>query len=69
MMEERNIRIREIRKRSGLTQKVFGTVLGIPIDTIRHWETGKRTPPEYVVSLIEYRMAGQDIKSLTDKRY
>lgn len=49
--------IKEIRKACNMTQAAFAKTLGIPKRTIENWEAGQRTPPEYVIKLIEYRMA------------
>jgi putative transcriptional regulator len=36
--------VRELRSRYDLTQEQFATRLGVPLDTIRNWEQGKRVP-------------------------
>ena len=36
--------VRELRLRSRLTQAEFAARLGVPLDTIRNWEQGKRSP-------------------------
>ena len=36
--------VREIRRRLGLTQAVFAARFGFSINTLRHWEQGKRVP-------------------------
>lgn len=36
--------IRLIRRRTGLSQQVFAARIGVPIDTLRNWEQGKRSP-------------------------
>lgn len=36
--------VRDVRKRLGLTQAEFSRRIGVPIDTIRNWEQGKRSP-------------------------
>jgi len=41
-----------LRKIYGFTQADFSNHLGIPIQTIRSWEQGLRTPPDYVYGLI-----------------
>lgn len=51
----------EIRTLSGLTQQAFSEKYGIPKRSIENWEGGKRTPPEYVISLLE-RVVKEDIK-------
>ncbi len=35
---------RGVRKRLGLTQLEFSERIGVPIETIRNWEQGKRSP-------------------------
>jgi putative transcriptional regulator len=36
--------VRELRRRARLTQQQFAARLGVPVDTIRNWEQGKRLP-------------------------
>jgi putative transcriptional regulator len=36
--------VRELRRRARLTQSEFAAKLGVPVDTIRNWEQGKRMP-------------------------
>ncbi len=36
--------VRELRQRARLTQLEFAARLGVPVETIRNWEQGKRTP-------------------------
>lgn len=49
--------INEIRRITGLSQTEFGKRLGgIPLRTIQNWESGERTPPEWVVELIAFRV-------------
>ena len=47
------MRIKELRKQTGLSQTKFGELFGIPLRTIQGWENEQRTPPEYVVKMIE----------------
>jgi len=35
---------KRVRRRTGLTQAVFAARIGVPIDTVRNWEQGKRLP-------------------------
>ena len=35
---------RELRRRARLTQIEFAARLGVPVETIRNWEQGKRMP-------------------------
>ena len=36
--------VRDLRRRAGLTQLEFAARLGVPVETIRNWEQGKRAP-------------------------
>jgi putative transcriptional regulator len=36
--------VRELRRRARLTQTEFASRLGVPVETIRNWEQGKRMP-------------------------
>src|SRR3954471_3520233 len=36
--------VRELRRRARLTQLEFAAKLGVPVETIRNWEQGKRAP-------------------------
>jgi putative transcriptional regulator len=36
--------VRDLRRRARLTQRQFAAKLGVPVDTIRNWEQGKRLP-------------------------
>lgn len=48
--------IKELRTKSGMTQKQFSEFLNIPKRTIEEWEGQRRVPPIYVVELIEYKL-------------
>ncbi len=36
--------VREVRARCGLTQAAFAEKIEVPIETVRNWEQGKRSP-------------------------
>lgn len=36
--------VRDLRQRARMTQREFAAKLGVPVDTIRNWEQGKRLP-------------------------
>jgi putative transcriptional regulator len=36
--------VRDLRRRAHLTQIEFASRLGVPVETIRNWEQGKRMP-------------------------
>lgn len=47
------MKVREIRKITGLSQQKFGDKYKIPKRTIENWESETSTPPEYVILLLE----------------
>jgi DNA-binding transcriptional regulator YiaG len=48
--------VKKLREQSRMTQAEFSEFLKIPIRTIQEWEQGRRTPPDYVVELIRYKV-------------
>lgn len=46
--------IKDHRKAAGLTQEQFSKLFTppIPLDTIKKWDSGQRTPPDWVEGLI-----------------
>lgn len=52
--------IKELRLLTGLSQKLFSDKYEIPKRTIEDWEAERRTPPEYVVKLLE-RVVKEDL--------
>lgn len=55
------ITIKELRQISGLSRQSFSGKYKIPRRTLEDWEGGKRTPPEYVILLLE-RAVMEDLK-------
>lgn len=51
--------IKELRKLSGMTQKQFSEFFNIPMRTIQGWELGERKCPEYLLSLIKYKLRNE----------
>ena len=49
-------RIRELRESVGENRTEFSKHTGIPVRTIEDWESGRRTPPEYIPRLIAYQL-------------
>lgn len=45
---EFNEKLKQARNAAGLSQKGMANRMLIPARTIEDWETGRRTPPEYV---------------------
>lgn len=54
-------KIRKIREQTELNRKEFAEYFGIPLRTIEEWEAGRRTPPEYVPRLMEYRIKYEEL--------
>ena len=48
--------IKEIRSRLGLSLRAFGERYKIPLRTLENWEGGQRTPPDYVLDLLESKV-------------
>lgn len=52
--------IKDLRSQTGLTQIEFcKKYYNIPIGTLRDWEQERRSCPEYVIKLLEYRVNGE----------
>ena len=51
-----NDRIIRMRKESGMKHVEFAEYFAIPVRTLQEWEHNRRTPPEYLVRLLEYRL-------------
>lgn len=49
-------RVKNLRKSTGLTQVKFSKKYNIPVRTLQDWERGERTPPVYVVELLEFKI-------------
>ena len=48
--------IKELRKRTKMTQKDFAEYFNIPVRTLQDWEHGRRNPADYLVELIKYKV-------------
>lgn len=53
---------KELRTLTGLSQKKFGDLYGIPLRTIQNWENGVNEAPGYVLKLLE-RAVKEDFKT------
>ena len=49
-------RIKELRKKTGLSQSKFAAKFEIPVRTLQQWEQGISAPPEYLVRMMAYIM-------------
>ncbi|MGP1433027.1 MAG: helix-turn-helix domain-containing protein [Catonella sp.] len=46
-----------IRKQTGMNRKEFAEWLGIPYRTMQDWERGISQVPDYVLRLVDYKVA------------
>ena len=52
---------KELRQRSGMTQKEFAKYFEIPKRTIENWDANKSKCPEYLMALMEYKLIKEGI--------
>ena len=45
--------VKDLRKKTGLSQSKFANLFNIPVRTIQQWEQGVRKPPDYVIFMME----------------
>jgi DNA-binding transcriptional regulator YiaG len=50
--------LRELRLAMGLTQEGFASLLGVPIETLRTWDSGRRRVPSQVLAQAKKSVAG-----------
>ena len=55
--------IRELRKRTGLTQEKFAARLGVTFPTINRWENGRAKPSPLAMQKIEELLRSMDDKA------
>lgn len=53
--------IKYIRLAAGMKQGEFAKYFDIPLRTLQNWEAGVRQPPEYLVSLMRYKLEKEGI--------
>lgn len=53
--------IKDLRIKTGLSQSKFAAIIPLPIKTLQGWEQGLKKPPEYVISLIEYKLRNEGL--------
>ena len=49
-------KIKALREQTGMSRKEFSEYTTIPIRTLEDWESGRRTPPEYIPRLLSYQL-------------
>ena len=62
---EKPSEIRVLRNRLRMTQAAFGEFCGgIPVRTIQDWEGKRRTPPDWIINLIRWRVESELSKNI-----
>lgn len=64
--------LREVRLKTGMTQKEFADFFYIPLRTYEQWERGIREMPKYTLRLLLYKimvekLAGDVTESMADE--
>lgn len=60
-------KIKELRKKTGLSQSKFSAKFGIPVRTLQQWEQGISAPPEYLVRMMAYIMQLEEEVQINDE--
>ena len=60
-------KIKELRKKTGLSQSKFSAKFGIPVRTLQQWEQGISAPPEYLVRMMAYIMLLEENGQIKDE--
>lgn len=55
--------IKELRKKSGMTQKSFSEYFGFSKRTVEQWEGGQRNCPKHLFDLMEYKLKKEGLIS------
>ena len=58
--------LKNIREKTGISQKNLAKYFNIPIRTIQDWEQGKRIPPDYTIAMMLRILDVEGIISLQD---
>ena len=60
-------KIKELRKKTGLSQSKFSAKFGIPVRTLQQWEQGISSPPEYLIRMMAYIMLLEEKRDNKEK--
>jgi DNA-binding transcriptional regulator YiaG len=53
--------IKELRTKSGMTQKAFAEYFGVSKRAVEEWEGNRRQCPEYLLDLMQYKLEKERI--------
>lgn len=56
-----NEKFREVLENSGMNMKQFSDYFEIPYRTVQDWKSGARKFPDYLLSLIQYKIEKEDL--------
>ena len=59
--------IREIRMKTGMTQSVFASYMGVSKKTVEAWEGGRTHPTGPVFRLLDILAAGEEVEYIVAK--
>lgn len=65
--EYNNKEIREIRMKSGMTQSVFASYMGVSVKTVEAWEGGRTHPTGPVFRLLDILSSEKEMKYIIAK--
>ena len=60
-------KIKELRKKTRLSQSKFSAKFGIPVRTLQQWEQGLSAPPDYLVRMMAYIMLLEENAQIKDE--
>ena len=60
--------IKDLRESTGMSRKEFSEHTGIPVRTLEDWETGRRTPPEYIPRLIADQLKYEELMKVKGEK-
>lgn len=53
--------IQDICSTHGLSQTALAQRFGIPLRTVQDWYSGRRTPPPYIITLLEIALKKEEV--------
>lgn len=58
-MNKQFLSIKQLKKRSGMTNKELSQITGVPVRTVEGWSSGRTAPADYIINLIEYKLINE----------
>lgn len=58
--------VSDMRKTTGMSQREFAELFGIPVRTLQQWEQGKSAPSPYLITMME-KLLAQSVANKGDK--